>query len=153
MKKYGLLMVIAYSLSMAACGHSQVQKDLDQKVELSSATSETEDLGDKAKEIINSNAKLSATQKFELLELQKKTHAQIALLSRQSFKLRDLLISDIGSNNYNKHEVDAIEDRLTKIEKDRLWLTFDAVDSANRILGREFPDRSDVLRQIASRFR
>jgi hypothetical protein len=63
-------------------------------------------------------------------------------------KLREILVTDLAQPNYDEDEVSAIKDRLTTVEKLRLTVIFEAIDKANKLMGREVPNRHFILREM-----
>jgi hypothetical protein len=147
MKKI-LLMIITAVPSLFGCSHSQVENDLDQKIQSSTAVPGGESLGMKAEDAINASHELTSDQKSRLLALDGKTHDTVKSLDLQSYKLRDLLITDLGATRYNEDEVRAIKSRLHTISQQRLSAIFEAVDEANRILGHEAKNRAQILKAM-----
>jgi len=152
-KRYLWTLILTMPLFLTACANSQIEKDLDQKLQSSSAVRGKEDLDVKAETVISNNSSLSQDQKAKLMALQKRAHDQTEELRNQSFKLRDLLITDVAGPTYSEDEVTLIKDRLYKIQKQRLAVIFDSVDEANKILGRETANRYIILRGIGGKER
>ena len=83
------------------------------------------------------NSNLTEPQKTRLRNLQADTAHRQQVLRNESLKLRSILIKDVFSSNYNKSEVKLIQNKIDNVEHKRLALTFETIDKANGILGRE----------------
>jgi hypothetical protein len=138
------LILVAALVAVSGCASSdskKIDQDLDARLQTAPTASNYEEFGKNArKQIKDSGA--SNEQKAKLLQLQRDTQDKSIQLRDQYYKLRSLLIQDLAGKNYDRDEVEAIKDRLKKLEDQRLQLIFTAVDQASTILGHDQVDQN-----------
>lgn len=134
-----LLILVTTLIAVSGCASSsskKIDQDIDTRLQSAPTASTYEEFGKNArKEIKDSSA--TNEQKAKLLQLQRNTQDRSIQLRDQSYKLRSLLIEDLSAKNYDQDEVEAIKNRLKKIEDQRLQLIYTAVDQASAILGHD----------------
>jgi hypothetical protein len=86
--------------------------------------------------IITNSQNLTNDQKVSLTKLHESTKADIAKIRDQMIKLQEVLSMELVKEEYNSFEVELIKKKMVKVTKERLKLTFNAIDKANKILGR-----------------
>lgn len=133
MKRLGMSVLF---LATMATGCTSVDKNVDQKEAASPPVESRTDLNKEARLFIEKAKGISEDQRQKLLTLRHATRSSIGQLQEESLKLRSLLIQEILTSQYNSSEVDVIKSRLKKVEERRLTVMFDAVDKANKIIGR-----------------
>jgi hypothetical protein len=140
--KFLILVTVIVAVSGCATSNSKkIDQDLDARLQSAPTASNYEEFGKNARKQIKESG-ASNEQKAKLLQLQRDTQDKSIQLRDQSYKLRSLLIQDLAAKNYDLDEVEAIKDRLKKIEDQRLQLIYTAVDQASAILGHEQADQN-----------
>lgn len=144
MKSFNLVsrcLAIVFITGVVASGcaspaSKKADQDIDVKLQSMPTASNYEEFGKSArKQIRESDA--TNEQKAQLLQLQRDTQDKSIQLRDQYYKLRSLLIQELSAKNYDRDEVEAIKERLKKIEDQRLQLIYTAVDQASAILGHD----------------
>ena len=139
-----LLILVAAIVTVSGCASSdskKIDQDLDARLQTAPTASNYEEFGKNARKQIKDSGATSE-QKAKLLQLQRDTQDKSIQLRDQYYKLRSLLIQDLAAKNYDQDEVEAIKNRLKKVEDQRLQLVFTAVDQASTILGHEQADQN-----------
>jgi len=124
---------------LQGCAHSAIDQSIDDKMARQSSVKNRADLNNEAGGLIQNAPGLVEAQRKQLSDLRTKTSAAMADLSDQSLRLRGVLIQEVVALDCDLEEVQAIKDRLKRIEDKRLSIMFDAVDQANSILGHGAP--------------
>jgi len=138
------LILVTAMVAASGCASSsskKIDQDLDARLQSAPTASNSEEFGKSARKQIKEST-ASSEQKAKLLQLQRNTQDQSIQLREQSYKLRSLLIQDLAAKNYDRDEVEAIKDRLKKIEDQRLQLIYTAMDQASTILGHDLVDQN-----------
>jgi hypothetical protein len=131
------LALIGFVFIFSGCATSaKTGADLDARLQAMPDIGSYEELGKSARKEIKDSG-LPADKKAQLLQVQRTTQDKSMELRSQSFKLRALLIQDLSSKSYDADELKAIEQRLKKVEDQRLRLIYSAADQANAILGHD----------------
>ena len=135
-------------ISTMGCAHTA--KKVDQEISTEPPVKDSTELSVKARALINSSTSINPEQKTKLLALQEKTTAELKDLQAQSLKIRSLLIQEVTGSDYNEKEIWVIKNRLKKNESQKLLTYFNAVDEANKILGRdsELERRQELMHSI-----
>lgn len=94
---------------------------------------------------------LSEAPQKELAGLRATTSQRMARLNETSFKLRALLIQEVVAPENNTREVRRIQKRIKATENEKLSLMFDAVTQANRNLGKEAKQNSELIEHLVNR--
>lgn len=131
----GLMAVLSVAL-ISGCAHKSTEKTVDTKVEQESVKTHAE-LQDQTDKLLANSPNLSAEQRQKLSELRDSVRKENREMYTESMKLRSVLLKDVFAKDYNKKEVAAVEKKIRKLENKRLDNLFDAVDKANKILGRQ----------------
>lgn len=132
-------------LGTLACAQKQTAENLDKKVQADSNQLTLAELNQRAETVIKTSPELNEDQRTKLMDLHNKTLTKSTSLREESLKLRDILLTDLTSQDYNAREVSLIKTRLKKIEDERLSLLFKAVDDANTILGHKVSSNKRIL--------
>ncbi|MDR3608576.1 MAG: hypothetical protein P4M08_14530 [Oligoflexia bacterium] len=137
-KKLVLLVAIgsALGIQLQGCATSALDKKVDAEVAQEDVKTHAE-LRTESGQLIESTPGLTADQRVKLVALRDATRADLDSLYSQSLKLRAVLIKDLITTNYNEDEVELIKKRIKDNENKRLTVTFNAVEQANKILGRD----------------
>jgi hypothetical protein len=130
------LVLFPLGLLLVGCAQKEVESNLTKKMSVEQPVTGTAELQSDAGSLIDSS-NLRAQQKNQLRALQTETVKKLQALRDESLKLRSILIKDVFSAKYNKSEVRLIQKKIDKLEHKRLALTFETIDKANGILGRE----------------
>jgi hypothetical protein len=134
MKEMKIKKAVLFVVILLASGcATDLDKKLNMKVAEEPEVSSSEELNQQTKVAINEDKNLTDDQKKKLTQLRKDTNAKLKGLREQALKLREALLSDFLAEN--DEEVDIIHDRLKVNYSKRLDVLFDAVSSANRIIG------------------
>jgi hypothetical protein len=145
--RLSLLIPALALVTLQACSHAP-QRQLDEKLSAEQPVKNTAELSTEAGAVIQASTTITADQKAMLLSLCDTTRARLAELRTESLKLRAVLIRDVVAAKYDAKEVTLIKKRIKNVEDQRLTVTFDAVDAANRILGREVADRTRLMEDL-----
>ena len=135
--------------SVAGCAHTE--KTIDQKLSIEPEVKSSEELGTRARALINANASFTPDQKLKLFDLQKTTHEKLRARRVEGLTVRSLLIQEITSDSYREQEVKVIKNKLKENENKKITVFFQAIDDANQILERESDQqkRLELMRNIA----
>ena len=125
----------------ASSNSKRIDQDLDARLQTAPTAANYEQFGKNARKQIKDSSATSE-QKAKLLQLQRDTQDKSIQLRDQYYKLRSLLIQDLAAKNYDQDEVEAIKNRLKKVEDQRLQLIYTAVDQASAILGHDQVDQN-----------
>jgi hypothetical protein len=132
----------------AGCAETKSDKKLDAKVNAEAPIANGDQITDQTRQIIANSTTMTADQKQQLLTLQQNTHTKMNAYREESLKLRAILVQDIAAPKYNAKEVDQVKKRMRKVESKRLDALFDGLEQANKILGRDIPQRSNVMNDM-----
>ncbi len=133
------------ALLLSACSNVALEKDIDRRVSQETEVKTRADLTSETSTILEKSKDIKEEQKVKLSELRNSTRRQIDENWQQSLRLRSVLIKELVSKDYNDTAVDLIKKRLKDLDSKRLFITFDAVDQANKILGRQARMNDDVM--------
>lgn len=135
-KKNRMVFVLALLAALIqGCAHTSENKKVDQEVAKSPVKSNQE-LRQEADKELKTSPGLNEEQRKELMALRDSTREQMDKMRLQSLKLRSVLISTVISPNYDADEVSTVEEKMKDVENKRLSVLFDAVEQANKIMGR-----------------
>lgn len=129
------------ALGLASCAHNSERIDAQVAKEQVSKQSELRTEAD----VELKNANLTQEQKLKLNALKESTQKQLAAMQSESLKLRSVLIKTVLATDYKANDIRLVKKKLKKVEDKRLAVMFDAVDEANKILGRDASDREIML--------
>lgn len=151
MKPFTLLknfiwVIVAFTLQ--SCGTSLSQRSVDEKLAAEPMITSQTELIKKNDEVITSASGLTDSQKIELNTLRNSARIQSASLQQQALKLRQILIKELVASDYDSNNASAvrtIKQKLSNLEKERLNLTFDSIDKAQKILGHEAKNNQQIM--------
>jgi Spy/CpxP family protein refolding chaperone len=143
-----LLASACLAFTFAGCAETKSDKKLDQKIQQEAPVSSGDQISVEAKQLIMNSSSLTADQKQQLLTLQHDTHVKMDAYREESLKLRAILVQDVAAPSYNPKEVDQVKKRMRKVESARLSVLFDSIEQANKILGRDIPQRTNVMNDM-----
>ena len=133
-----IIYALITALAFTGCATS-TSKRLDEKLAHQSEVSSSLALQSDVTSLIEDDSSLTSEQKSRLLTLQTEATQKRKDLERESLKLREILIEDMLSPDFNRDEADVIQNRLKDNEMKRLNVIFNAVKEANSILGHQRP--------------
>jgi hypothetical protein len=136
------------ALGLEGCAHGSIDRRIDEKLAHEDQVNTRGDLSVEAGKLIQDTPGLDDAQRAQLNDVRAQTASRIADLTRQSIRLRGLLIEDVVAQEYDPAEVEAIKRRLRSIEDKRLTAILEAVDQANEILGRQNLQRQRILNAL-----
>ena len=122
-------------LGLQGCSHGTAKK-LDTKLDQEQSVGTPSELHEQTGELIESAPGLTDVQRKQLLSLRDSTRARLQQLNTDSLKLRSVLIKDVLAEKYDEKEVKLVKKRIKELENKKLSTLFDAIESANKILGR-----------------
>ena len=120
-----------------ACATTSLNSEVDNKMKEEAKISTAADLRAEGANLIENDPTLKPEQKSQLSALRLETEARLKDINSRSLELRSLLLKDVLATNYNADEVNLVENRLSKVEQERLDTIFKAVAKTNRILGHQ----------------
>lgn len=123
-------------LSLSACATTNLEERLDQKIARQDSIQTPRDLDTKAAQMLAATPGLTGPQKQSLATLKSATGAKLKANSRESLKLRALLVEDLLSPNDHLAEIDAVKKRMRQLADERIETIFRAVNQANDLIGR-----------------
>jgi len=124
------------SLQTVGCATAKLNRQLDEKLAQETSINGRKGIQAEAGQLIKEAPSLTPEQKKDLEILGKSLSSQLDEITKESLKLRSVLVKDVISN-YDSREIDLIRDRLQQIEDRRLRLIFSVVRKTNAILGRQ----------------
>lgn len=130
---------------LQSCASGDANRKLDDKIAAQGEVRDRKQLQKEATDMIESAQGLSADQKSQLLSLRNSTKRNLDDLQQQSLRLKSLLVKDLLTSGYDSNEVGLIKSRLKDVESKKLSTTFDAVERANTILGRQVAQNPDIM--------
>ena len=142
---------LGLGLLAGGCAQKVVASKLDTKLSQEVAVNGNEGLKNEAQDYIESS-KLNPEAKTQLRDLQKKSEAQFKNYRDESLKLRSILIQDVFASSFDKSEVQLIQKKMAKLDKQRLAFLFDTIDKANGIMGRETEKDSWARQKLMHQF-
>lgn len=134
-KVYSCLLALGI-FAAHGCAHSP-NPQIDAKLGAQEEISSKGELQSEVVSLIMDDPNLSAEQKDRLMKLHSSHVAKVDEIEKQNFELKALLAKDLLATNYNAGEVKEIKSRLRKNEDKRMSALFEAVEEANKILGRD----------------
>jgi hypothetical protein len=132
-----ILVFLMSSMALQGCAHRELSSKIDREVSQESAIKSHSDLRSETSQLIDSSPNLTAEQRLQLSALAKSVRTRSDLLWSESLKLRSVLIKDLLAADYDEDEVELIKRRIKSVESQRLSVTFDAIEKAKLILGKE----------------
>ena len=105
-------------------------------------------------ELIRTAPNLTDEQRAQLQQLRISSEEKSKAIEDQSMKLREVLMKDLLSPNYDAKksaEVRTIRSKMAKLQRQRMRLTFDNVEKAQRILGRQAKDNEVLMNNFLER--
>ena len=146
-KKMKTRILYATALVLALVGCSSTEKKVDQAMADQSQVKSQADLRAHADSMIATTPGLSDDQRSKLTQLGDSTRAKLDNVRTESLQLRSALIHNVIAS-YNKSEVYAMKRRMKKLEDKRLSIIFNAVDEANKILGRQAQSNAKLFDEL-----
>ncbi len=146
--KLNVLGLLSSVLLLMSCANAQLEKEVNQKLTQETEIKSLNDLRADATFHIENAKGVSADQKAKLFALRDSTRQQIDQNWQQSLKLKSLIISDLVEANYNESEVERAKTKLKGLESKRLSIMFDALEEANKILGRQAQLNTDIMHEF-----
>jgi hypothetical protein len=133
-------------LNLAACAHGEIERRIDERLSRIDSVNTPEELQLKTAQLINLTPGLTRTQRWELAALQDSTRTKIEVVQKKALNLRVLLIEELVSVQFDPQEVDAIKRRIVATDKERLDITFNALELASSVLGHDpVPHRQRIM--------
>lgn len=125
-------------LFLIGCATPSQKKSLDVKVGHEPVSLEEGDEQQQVGWIIQTSPELTEEQRANLLSLRDSTRSKLAELNQDSIKLRAVLVKDIVDPSVKRSEIKLIKRRLRALEDKKLTVLFEAVDRAEKIVGRNW---------------
>lgn len=149
MKIISVAPLLVASLVLIGCGSQKkaeihIEKEI-REVEINRPASGAE----LARDMINKNDKFSADQKQKLLNLQDKTVNKLAEIKDEIDKSRLVLIQTVLEPKMNNREYNILRKKITKLEKQKLDITFRAISDARDIIE---PEKDEKNREFYRAF-
>jgi hypothetical protein len=123
-------------LAFAGCSHGSLDNKVDREAARETSVKTNADLQNEASQLIKTEPGLSDDQRTKLLALQSATQQQMNTNRAQSLQLRSLMMKDMVKTDYDPNEMETVKKKIRDNENQRLSLTFDAMDKAQKIMGR-----------------
>jgi hypothetical protein len=133
--KLNILKILILTLFFLSCT-SREEKHLADDLAMAPNAKNYEQMNFNIVNIISDSQNLTNNQKVELLKLHETTKAEIEKKREEMIKLQQVLSMELVKEDYNSFEVELIKRKMVKSNKQRLKLTFNAIDKVNKILGR-----------------
>jgi len=131
--KIAFLMIPLSLVSMSGCSH-QSTNVLDQKIAALGASGTQ--LDDEFSKELAASAILSNEQKSKMQNLRENTLKQISEFNEAALKLKTILIRDLLSKDSEHEEIDLIKLKMRDIEEKKMTTVFDAIKTANELMGK-----------------
>ncbi len=157
MPRFSLLkkiLVVSFTLAFQSCGTSSSQRSVDEKLAAEPAVTSQNDSIKRSDAVIDSAPGLTEKQRNELNIIRESTRVQAASLEQQALKLRQILIKELVATDYNSKnasEVRTIKYKLSKLQNERLNLTFEAIEKAQKVLGHEAKNNQTMMHHLFDR--
>src|ERR1035437_2095146 len=130
-RKISSIVVLTLVVTTVGCSHTE--KKIDEKITTEPKVKNSDELGNEAHFLIESNPDFTPEQREKLFALQKETHLKLAKIHEESLKIRLLLIQEVTAEKYNDKELSVIKDKMKKNEDEKLQTYFHAIHQANAI--------------------
>ncbi len=130
----------ACGLILVACSHKSIDKELDRKVAQETQINTQADLNAESERLIESAPGLTPTQRTQLIALRESTRAATQEQTKESLRLRSVLVKDLLSSNFNRQEVAVLKNKIKKTDQAKLSILMDSIRKTNLILGRHAKD-------------
>lgn len=128
------LLILVFTLSLAACSSTQVKKEVDQELSEVSTSKTIRATMMRNQGIIQRSKYLTKEQKKKLLELQKTTFSRVQTYRTDIIKLKEVLFNNFVNKKYNSKKIDYIAKQIEKVERKRFELMFSSLKQTKTIL-------------------
>lgn len=96
-----------------------------------------------------SSPDLNEAEKLKMIRLQDEMTGQVMSMQEETSKLKGLLFHTLASTPYEPKKVEEIKKRLVEINDQKMNLMFQALNDAEKILGRVPPEkRRDIYQSF-----
>ena len=149
MKKYlHILLLPLVTLLPWGCSHSEVDKKIDAEVQSQTQVHSIADTSTEFVKIINGSNSLSQTQKEQMLSLQQSVGGNLKQMREEEAKLKVVLFKSLVDPTVNGGEIARIKNRVLSLDHDKTNLMLNALDDAQKILGRRARDDERIYRAL-----
>jgi hypothetical protein len=135
--KVALIVFSIMTVLLASCAEKEVEKNIEKKISQETQINTQADLNLETNQLLENMKGVTETQRAELIALREKTRLQSQDLTKESLRMRSVLIKELLSTHYNQAEVSLIKNKIKKTDEKKLNIFLEAVTASNKILGRE----------------
>ena len=121
---------------LVACVGNAVDRRLDEKLARQSEIRSPLELEAKASTLLEATPGLTSEQKEALRSLRASVQEKLRANNSNALKLSAILVEDLLDPGNHAAEIESLKARLRQLARERIELTFDAVNQANDALGR-----------------
>ncbi len=135
----------ALMMGWLTSGCSSNGKKVDKELAQERAPKNRAELRETSSHLIDEAVNVTPDQKMRLYALQLKVRNEIDEANEESLKLKSLVVKNLISPDYHETKNRVLKSRIKKLEGKKVNLVLDAVDEANKILGRETARNNRIL--------
>lgn len=149
---FSLILMTWSTTIFLACSTSSLEKRIDQEIIQAPTIHSAEELQMETSQLIETAPHINREQKKQLSTLQKMVRNQITELNEDSLRLRSKLIKTVldPKDPLRTNELAILKHKMRENENKRLALIFESIDQANKILGKDAPKNTQMIRELFS---
>lgn len=125
------------SIFLVGCSSTSNETKINERLNAETKVSDPSSLGMKAYEIIDLSPSMTVEQKEYLKTFMSQVYAENTKLTKDSFRLRSILIQLLTSEKRDAAEVKATKNKLISVEKKKLENTFQFLDKLEEYMGKD----------------
>lgn len=137
-KIYFLVGVLA-----VGCAH-KTEKEIERKIALQPPVSNIQEFLDESDKIINEAENISDAQRAQLIVLRREVLSQADQKDKEEMRLRLVLLKETLKIEYNVYEVNLIQQKISKLNKEKHTILTKSLNEAVRIIGKPY-DHKDYF--------
>ena len=120
---------------LGGCTH-KIEKEIEKKVSQEANINTQSDLNAESEKVLESAKGITEEQRAKLIALREKTRSLTQEQSKESLRLKAVLMKELLASDYNRQEVNMIKNKIQKVENKKISILVDAIKETNSILGR-----------------
>lgn len=131
------LMLLATVLLLPACASQQAETKVNEELKQEPGVFNQAEIAEKSHEIILNHPSLTDKQRGEMRELFAEVYRKNIVLRSEIGKLKGVFFKTLFSRDRKEAEMKVLKKRLLAANEKKMELMLNALDSANKILGKD----------------
>jgi len=139
-KQTGMFAVIGFLLVGCA---QKTEKEIERKLAVQSQVNNIQEFSNESDKIINEADSISDAQRAQLIVLRRETLTKIDQKDQEEMRLRLVLLKEILKADYKQREVNLMQQKIRKLNKEKFKILTAAMKDSNRILGKPYDENDE----------